>query len=75
MWWELTAILPPPPLFPQAKKKKLMCLCDLQVISEYRKARSLMDSMGTPNPNTIWHRLFAEAEKASLASFVFAQSL
>jgi len=37
----------------------------VQVISEYRKARSLMDSMGTPHPNSIWHRLFAEAEKAN----------
>ena len=33
-----------------------------QVISEYRKARSLMDSMGAPGTKSVWHKLFTEVE-------------
>ena len=33
-----------------------------QVISEYRKARSLMDSMGAPSTKSVWHKLFTEVE-------------
>ena len=39
------------------------CLFKHQVISEYKKARSLMEAVGTPKPNSLWEKLFTEVEK------------
>ena len=53
----------------------------VQAISEYRKARSLMDSMdmpsgvGTIKPHSVWHRLFAEAEQVALIKTLDIQIL
>lgn len=38
----------------------------MQVTSEYKKARSLMDSIGKPKPQSVWHKLFTEVEKVGV---------